>query len=106
MSRDGAAELLTELLATGQGRPTDYVVLKALMEEASEAGACRALASLGLSDERARRDMDELRELLSTWRDVKRSAWRSVAAWIVRVLLAMLVVGMAYRLNLQTLIGK
>lgn len=106
MSRDSADDLLADLLANTQGRPADYVVLRALVEEASEAGACRALASLGLSDERARRDMDELRELLSTWRDVKRSAWRTVAAWIVRVLLALLVVGMAYRMNLQTLIEK
>lgn len=82
----------------------DCVVLRAVIEEASEAGARRALASLGLADERARRDMDELRELLVTWRDVKRSAWRTIAGWLVRILLATLLVGIAYRLDLQDLL--
>lgn len=104
MSGQSTDDLLAGLLANAQSRPADYVILRTLFEEASETGACRALASLGLADERARRDMDELRELLGTWRDVKRSAWRSVAAWIARILLALLMVGMAYRLNLQTLL--
>lgn len=104
MSRKGADDLLGELLANAQGRPLDYVVLRALLEEASEAGACRALASLGLEDERARRDMDELRELLVTWRDVKRSAWHTAANWIVRVILATLMVAMAYQLDLSKLL--
>ena len=54
------------------------VTLRALVEESSQAGARRALAALGLKDEQARRDMDELRELLCAWRDAKRSAWRAV----------------------------
>jgi len=97
-------QMLTDFLSSLQGRPGDYVILSTLIEQASEAGACRALAALGLEDERARRDMDELRELLSTWRDVKRSAWRTAATWIVRVLLALVMVGMAYRLNLLKLL--
>lgn len=104
MSRQGADDLLADLLANAQGRPLDYVVLRALVEEASEAGACRALASLGLEDERARRDMDELRELLVTWRDVKRSAWHTAASWIVRIILAALMVAMAYHLDLTKLL--
>ena len=62
--------------------------------------ACQARASLGLDDERARRDMDELRELLSAWRDAKRSAWRAVVTWAVRLMLAMLLIGIAVRLRL------
>ena len=64
-----------------------------------------ALASLGLDDERARRDMDELRELLSAWRDAKRSAWRAVVSWAVRLMLAMLLIGIAVRLGLKDLIA-
>lgn len=105
MSGQSADEMLTELLIGVRGRPLDQVVLRSLIEEASEAGAVRALASLGLGDERARRDMDELRELLGTWRDVKRSAWQAVAAWIVRILLATLLIGMAMRLEVQKLVG-
>jgi uncharacterized membrane protein len=44
--------------------------------------------------------MDELRELLSAWRDAKRSAWRAVVTWAVRVLLAALLIGLAVRFKL------
>lgn len=104
MSGQTAGDLLTELLAGDHARPMDVVVLRTIIEEASEAGAVKALASLGLHDERARRDMDELRELLVTWRDVKKSAWQAAARWIVRILLATLMVGMAYRLDLLNLL--
>jgi hypothetical protein len=70
-----------------------------MVEESSQAGARRALASLGLDDERARRDMDELRELLSAWRDAKRSAVKAVVAWVVSVMLALLIAGMAIKLG-------
>jgi hypothetical protein len=104
VSRPQGDDLLADLIANAQGRPLDYVVLRALVEEASEAGACRALAALGLEDERARRDMDELRELLVTWRDVKRSAWQTAASWIVRIVLALVMVTMAYRMDLLNLL--
>ena len=39
--------------------------LQSLLEKASEAGAQRALAHLGLADESAAKDMADLRELLS-----------------------------------------
>lgn len=100
MSRQSADELLVELIAKAQGNTLDFVLLRTIIEEASEAGAARALAALGLEDERARRDMDELRELLGAWRDVKRSAWQTFAAWLTRCLLALLMIGLAYRLNL------
>jgi hypothetical protein len=73
--------------------------LSELAEESSQAGARRALASLGLDDPRARRDMDELRELLSAWRDAKRSAVKAVVAWVVSVMLALLIAGMAIKLG-------
>lgn len=104
MSGQNTGELLTDLLANAQGRPVDLLVMRAMIEEASEAGAVKALATLGLADERARRDMDELRELLVTWRDVKRSAWQTVARWAVRILLALLMFTMAYRLDLLNLL--
>ena len=48
--------------------------------------------------------MDELRELLSAWRDAKRSAWRAVVTWAVRLVLAMLLIGIAVRLRLTDLV--
>jgi uncharacterized membrane protein YdfJ with MMPL/SSD domain len=96
-------KLLTQLMAQADGRVVDIVTLRALVEEASQNGATRALASLGLDDDRARRDMDELRELLSAWRDAKRSAWRAVVSWVLRVALASLLIGMAVKLDLTGL---
>jgi hypothetical protein len=104
MSRPKAEDLLANLLGDIDAGPKDFILLRAMIEEASEAGASKALAALGLEDERARRDMDELRELLVTWRDVKRSAWQTAASWVVRVLLATLMVGMAYRMGLLNLL--
>ena len=49
---------------------------------------------------------DELRELLSAWRDAKRSAWRAVVTWVVRVMLAMVLIGIAVRLRLTDLVGS
>ena len=100
----GAEALLASLMAQAEGRGVDLVTLRALVEESSQAGARRALASLGLDDERARRDMDELRELLSAWRDAKRTAWRAVVTWVVRVALAVLLTGMALKLGLLGLL--
>jgi hypothetical protein len=94
-----ADALLASLMAQAEGRGVDLITLRALAEESSQAGAWRALASLGLDDERARRDMDELRELLSAWRDAKRSAVKAVVAWVVSVMLALLIAGMAIKLG-------
>jgi len=96
--------LLTQLMAQADGRVIDIVTLRALVEEASQNGATRALASLGLDDDRARRDMDELRELLSAWRDAKRSAWKAVVSWVLRLALASVLVAMAVKLDLTGLI--
>jgi hypothetical protein len=102
--RPAGDELLAQLIASAEGQPVNFVVLQAMVEEASNAGACRALASLGLEDRTARRDMDELRELLGTWRDVKKSAWQTVARWVVRIMLAALMVSIAYQSNLPDLL--
>ena len=99
-----AETLLATLLAQSEARGVDLITLRALVEEASQAGAARALGALGLDDPRARRDMDELRELLSAWRDAKRSARQAVVGWAVRVLLALLLIGLAVRLRLTELV--
>ena len=57
--------LLVARLAQADGH--DLVTLRALVEEASEMGARRALARLGLADEDAREDVVELRQLLKAW---------------------------------------
>ncbi|HYN46951.1 MAG TPA: DUF6127 family protein [Allosphingosinicella sp.] len=97
---DANASMLALLVAQAEGQGADLVTLRALIEEASEVGAERALSALGLRDENARRDMDDLRELLRAWRDAKKSAGRAVVAWAVRIVLALLVAGMAVKMGL------
>ncbi len=80
------------------------IEMRALVEEAGEIGARRALARLGLNDEAARGDMTELRQLLKAWRDAKVSARNAVIGWIVRLLLALVLVGVAVRLGLGELV--
>jgi Family of unknown function (DUF6127) len=96
--------MLALLVAQAEGQGAGMVTVKALIEEASELGAERALEALGLKDPKARRDMDELRELLQAWRDAKKSAWQAVVSWAVRILLALLVLGMSVRLGLLDLL--
>jgi hypothetical protein len=92
-------DMLARLVAQAAVERGDIVTLRALVEEASELGAARALERLGLDDARARDDMAELRELLSAWRDAKKSAWKAAIDWLVRGLLALLLVGIALRLG-------
>jgi Family of unknown function (DUF6127) len=77
-----------------------------LLAQASETGAQRALAHLGLADESAAKDMADLRELLSAWRDAKRSARKAVVEWLIRGVLAALLIGIAVKLGLSGLVIK
>jgi len=94
------ASMLALLIAQAEGQGADLATLRGLVEEASETGADRALSALGLRDENARRDMDELRELLRAWRDAKKSARQAAVAWAVRIFLAVLVAGIAVKVGL------
>ncbi|MEP7350517.1 MAG: DUF6127 family protein [Sphingorhabdus sp.] len=85
-------------------KSVNLAILHELIAEASEQGAARALARLGLSDEGASKDMAELRELLSAWRDAKRSARKAAIGWIVRAGLALVLIGLAVKLGLTGLV--
>ena len=92
-------EVLAHLFAQGRGEGADIATLRAIAEEAGELGASRALARLGLSDAAAEKDMAELRELLGAWRDAKRSVWKALIGWAARMVLALVLVGLAVRLG-------
>ncbi len=77
-----------------------------LLAQASQTGASRALAHLGLADESAAKDMADLRELLSAWRDAKRSARKAVIGWMVKTALALVLIGLAVKLGLGGLVVK
>lgn len=98
--------MMARLAAEAAGQGADLVTLRALIEEASQAGAARALAALGLADAHAARDMADLRELLSAWRDAKASARKAVIGWAVRGCLALLLIGLAVKLGLTGLVSQ
>ena len=85
-------DMLARLLAQASGDGAELVTLRAIVEESSELGTRRVLARMGPEDATA-----ELRQLLGAWRDAKASARRAAVEWIVRGLLAMLLLGIALR---------
>lgn len=99
MSAPVDGRLLAQLIAQGTAEGADMATLRGIAEEAGELGASRALARLGLDDPEAGKDMGELRELLEAWRDAKRSAVKAVAGWVVRMVLALVMVGLAVKLG-------
>lgn len=96
--------MLARLIAQAEDEGAELVTLRALAEEASELGAERVLARLGLDDPRAHLDIGELRDLLGAWRDARRVARNEVIGWAVRIGLAMLLLGLALKLGLVALV--
>ncbi len=92
-------QMLASLMAQANDHGTDLVTLRAIVEEASELGADRVLDRLGLDDDGAQSDLDELRELLGAWRTAKASAWKAAVEWMVRGVMALLLIGIAVRLG-------
>jgi hypothetical protein len=67
--------------------------LEAMLERASEAGAKKALAAVGLHDEDAASDVHELRSLVDSFRDVRREAWRAIVKALTTLFLIALALG-------------
>ncbi|MFD1107483.1 DUF6127 family protein [Sphingobium olei] len=97
-------EMLARLVAQADGQVADMVTIRALIEEASEIGAGRALERLGLADRSAEGDVRELRELLSAWRDAKKAARGAVIGWVVRIAMALVLLGIAVKTGLVGLV--
>jgi hypothetical protein len=85
--------MIAGLTRQAETEGASLVTLRALVEEASEVGAARALARVGLGGEDAGRDVGELRALLAAWREAKQSARAAVIGWAVKIALTGLVVG-------------
>lgn len=92
-------DMLATLMAQASNDGAELMTLRAIVEETSELAAERVLGRLGLADARAQGDLDELRELLSAWRDAKASAWKAALEWAIRGILAALLIGIAVRLG-------
>ena len=52
--------------------------LEEMLDRAAKKGAKQALCDLGLSDMDAASDIRELRSLLDSWRDTKKSIWKTL----------------------------
>ena len=52
--------------------------LEAMLDRAARKGAKEALASIGLLDDSAQRDITEMRSLLEAWRETRKSVWNTV----------------------------
>lgn len=67
--------------------------LDTLLEKASERGAESALRKIGLHDDQAGKDIQEVRSLLESWRDTKRTIGQTIARIITTSLLTIMALG-------------
>lgn len=67
--------------------------LQIMLDQAAEMGAERALGKVGLGDENAGKDVTDLRDLLMSWRDVKKTVIRTIVKDVTTFLLGAAAVG-------------
>lgn len=75
--------------------------LEDLLDKAAERGAARALARVGLADEKAGKDVAELRDWLSACRVVKAAALKTTVSVITKSILMVIVIGIAYIMGVR-----
>ena len=73
--------------------------LEALIDKASEAGAKRALKEIGLDDVNAGNDLRELRGLLKSWQDMRKSALQAIVKFLTTALLGAILLGAGIKLG-------
>jgi hypothetical protein len=64
--------------------------LKRLLTEAAVLGAKQALQDIGLHDDNAAKDIEDVRGLLSSWRETKSEMWKTFVHWFTAGLLALI----------------
>ena len=69
--------------------------LEAMIQRAAEAGAKKALHDVGLHDDDAMHDVREIRDLLDSWRSVKRTAGKTLVQILTTILLGFIIAGTA-----------
>jgi len=52
--------------------------LEAMLDRAAKRGATAALREVGLHDDDARKDIQEMRNLLEAWRDTRKGVWSTI----------------------------
>lgn len=71
--------------------------IEAIIKRAAKAAAKEALKDVGLSDDNAIHDMKELRDLLDSWREVRRSVAHTIVKIITVAVLGALVTGVWFK---------
>ncbi len=67
--------------------------IEILIQRAAAEGAKQALREVGLNDENAFSDVKELRGLLDSWRDTKKTVGQTVARVLTTVVLSLIAAG-------------
>jgi hypothetical protein len=76
-----------------EGSGMDRDVLDAIVEQAAERGAKKALESVGLHDEDAGGDIRDLRVLLKQWRETKGTVIQTFVKLVTAAVLGALALG-------------
>lgn len=90
-------DMLERLITQAKSEGGELITLRAIIEESIDLGAHRALERLGLAEDCAKDDLNELRTLLKAWRDAKSSALKAFLTGVMRGVLALLLLGLAVR---------
>ena len=61
--------------------------LEEILDRAAKRGARAALQELGLHDESAPKDLEELRSLISSWRETRKAIWNTIVKWATMAIL-------------------
>lgn len=73
--------------------PQTEMELELMLERAAKKGAREALNQLGLHDEHAHDDIRELRNLLDSYRDAKKTAWSTIIKMTTTAFVGALMIG-------------
>ena len=85
------SEATDKLALEARRRALEGVDLDQLIESAARRGARLALAELGLEDARAPQDVRDLRNLLVSWRKIRKEAVNTVISLLVKALLILMI---------------
>lgn len=92
------------MTADNHQRQDDMVCLphtefESLLEQAAFRGTRKALKEVGLADEEAAHDIRDLRDLAGSIKTMQRTFLQTIVRWITIGLLALLVAGVAAKLD-------
>lgn len=76
------------------------------LDKAAEVGALRALKTVGLDDKDAPDDVRELRSVIKSWREVRKSALQAIVKFLTTALLGAALLGAGIKLGGSSLLKE